>query len=147
MSTQLHRSALVLHSAQQMYDLVNDLETYPEFLPWCQGAEILLTEGDELEAALVVAKGGIRQRFTTRNRLEAGRSIQMQLLDGPFSRLQGRWSFQPLAETACKVCFELEFEFSSRLLAMTVGPIFNHAANTMVDAFCQRAKEIYGRSK
>lgn len=144
MSTQLHRSALVMHSAAEMYRLVNDLDSYPDFLPWCQGAEVLLTEGDELEAALVVAKGGMRQRFTTRNRLEENRAIHMMLLDGPFSRLQGVWRFQPLSDNACKVCFDLEFEFSSRLLAMTLGPIFNHAANTMVDAFCQRAKKVYG---
>ncbi len=92
----------------------------------------------------MIAKGGLRQSFSTRNRLEEDRAIHMALKSGPFSRLHGVWRFAPLAENACKVTFELEFDFSSRLLSMTVGPVFNHAANTMVDVFCQRAKEIYG---
>lgn len=143
MPHQIDKSALVMHSAERMFALVNDVERYPEFLPWCAGAEIHHHGDYELTASLEVARGGVRHRLTTRNELLAPQTINMVLVEGPFQNLRGRWDFRPLDETACKVMLMLEFEFSGALARMTFGPVFNHAANTMVDAFCRRADAVY----
>lgn len=143
MPLSIHRSALVMHSADQMYALVNDVQSYPQFLPWCATAQISEQGADFVVATLEVAKGGVRQRFTTRNTLGDQR-IDMALVDGPFSRLGGYWEFHPLREDACKVSLTLEFELKQGLAKMAFGPVFNQAANSMVDAFCARAKQIYG---
>ena len=140
----VRRNALVMHSAAQMYALVNDIRSYPAFLPWCSGARIISETSAEIIASLDVAKGGVKKTFTTRNELTEDRIIKMELVDGPFQRLAGSWSFKALSEKACKVELDLEFEFSGRLMAVMLGPIFNEAANTMVAAFCKRADEIYG---
>ena len=138
------RSALIMHSAREMYDLVADVESYPEFLPWCSGARIVRQEGDIIEASLSLAKGALSYKFATRNRMVPGESIDMQLLEGPFSHLSGGWSFNALGDEGCKVSLDLDFELSSRLLQATVGPVFGKAMNKMVEAFCQRAEQIYG---
>lgn len=143
MPHQIDKSALVMHSAERMYALVNDVARYPEFLPWCAGAEVHQQDDSELTASLEVAKGGVRHRLTTRNALTAPSTIDMTLVDGPFQNLRGRWDFQPLNEGACKVMLRLEFEFSGTLARMTFGPVFSQAANTMVDAFCRRADAVY----
>ncbi len=132
-----------MHSAEQMYALVNDVASYPQFLPWCATATLLEEGGDFVVACLEVAKGGVRQRFTTRNTL-ADYRIDMALVEGPFSQLGGFWEFHPLREDACKVSLTLEFELKQGLAKMAFGPVFNQAANSMVDAFCARAKHIYG---
>ena len=143
MSHSVHRSALVNYSAQQMFDLVNDIEAYPQFMDGCVGAKILKREGDWLEARLDLSRGGVHQSFITRNHLQAPHSMSMTLVDGPFKRLQGGWKFTPLADNACKVTFELEFELQNRLLGMAVGKLFETVANKQVDALCERARKIY----
>ena len=144
MSYRIDKSALVWHSAEQMFGLVNDIRRYPEFLPWCAGTEIHEESLSEIIASLEVAKGGIRQRLTTRNRLLEPAKIEMALVDGPFQNLRGHWDFLALDEYACKVMLKLEFQFSGSLSRMTFGPVFNQAANTLVDAFCKRADSLYG---
>ena len=138
------RSALIMHSAGQMYDLVADVESYPEFLPWCQSAQILTQEGDIVEASLSLAKGSLGYEFATRNRMAPGESIDMRLLKGPFSYLHGAWSFKALGDEGCKVSLDLEFELSNPLLQATIGAVFGQAMNKMVEAFCQRADQLYG---
>ncbi|WP_330926014.1 type II toxin-antitoxin system RatA family toxin [Candidatus Sororendozoicomonas aggregata] len=138
------RSALVMFPAQAMYDLVNDVESYPQFLPWCESARILREDGAQVDAALMVAKGGIRQEFSTTNQLNYGKSIHMELLDGPFSYLSGTWHFKPLGPEGCKVSLEMDFEVSNSLLKATLGPMFGQVMNTMVDAFSGRAEKVYG---
>ena len=126
-----------------MYALVDDVERYPEFLPWCGGAEILSREGDTVHAAIRIDFRGIRQRFSTENRMQPPRLIEMKLIHGPFRHLDGSWSFKPLGAEACKVELRLHYEFSSKLLEKIVGPVFNYIANTFVEAFVRRAKTIY----
>ena len=133
------------YSQQQMFDLVADVARYPEFLPWCAGAEVHERTDAEIMASLEIAKGGVRHRLTTRNQLLMPESIEMKLVDGPLKNLTGRWHFRSLDDNACKVILTLEFEFGGSLSRMTFGPVFNQAANTMVDAFCRRADEIYRR--
>ena len=140
----ISRSSLVMYSAQQMYALVSDIESYPEFLPGCAGGAILKQDGEWVEASLELAKGGLQHAFTTRNRMLSGESIEMHLLEGPFKRLKGVWTFTALGDTGCKVSLNLEFEMSSSLTQMTVGAMFGHMVNKMVDAFAQRAKQVYG---
>jgi len=145
MTQKIERSALVRHSAREMFALVSDVEAYPEFLPWCGNA--LRHVGDnehQVTASLEVVRGGISQRFTTRNHLDPHRSIRMELVDGPFRHLRGHWHFVELREDACKVKLELEFDVDGRVARFAFGNIFHQAANTMVDAFCRRASEIYG---
>lgn len=140
----ISRSALVMYSAQQMYDLVSDIEAYGEFLPGCAGGRIDHQEGERLEATLEVAKAGLRHRFSTRNKMTPGKSIEMQLLEGPFKHLSGIWTFQPLGESGCKVSLDLEFEMSSKLTQATLGSLIGEMMNAMVDAFGKRATQIYG---
>lgn len=144
MSHSVQRSALVNYSAQQMFDLVNDIEAYPQYMEGCVGARILKREVDWLEARLELSKAGVTQSFVTRNYLQPPTSMTMTLVDGPFSRLQGCWNFSPLGDSACKVSFELEFAFKNRLLAMAAGKVFESLANKQVDALCVRAKQVYG---
>lgn len=143
MAHQIDKTALVMHSADRMFELVNDIARYPEFLPWCSAAEIHDQTGEEVTASLEIAKGGISHRLTTRNQLLMPDTIEMNLVDGPFRNLRGRWHFKALDDNACKVILTLEFEFSGSLSRMTFGPVFSQAANTMVDAFCQRADSLY----
>lgn len=139
----VERSALINYSAQQMFDLVNDIEAYPQYMDGCVGAQVLQRETDWLEARLDLSKGGVRQSFVTRNQLKPPRVMTMSLVDGPFSRLDGRWQFTPLNDQACKVSFTLDFELQNRLLGMAVGKLFEGMVNKQVDALCQRAKQIY----
>ena len=140
----ISRSALVMYSAEQMYDLVSDIESYAEFLPGCAGGRIDRQEGEQLEATLEVAKAGLRHSFSTRNKMIPGKSIEMQLLEGPFKHLSGVWTFQPLGDDGCKVSLELEFEMSNKLTQATLGGLIGQMMNAMVDAFGKRAKQIYG---
>ncbi|MCK7596180.1 type II toxin-antitoxin system RatA family toxin [Microbulbifer sp. CAU 1566] len=144
--TKIERSALVMFSAEQMFDLVNDVASYPQFLPGCRGAEILHRDGETLEARLDLSRAGISQSFVTRNRLQRPEKMELVLVDGPFSEFNGCWTFTPLAENACKVAFTLEFRAQNRLLGAAAGKLFSGIANQMVDAMCERAKQIYGES-
>lgn len=139
------RSALVMFSAQQMYELVNDIDSYPQFLPGCVASRIVSESDTSITAALDVAKVGIRKTFTTRNELKPHRHISVELVDGPFKALNGGWSFTPLDEDACKVELKLHFEFTSRLVEMAFGGVFKELANAMVHSFSERAREVYGR--
>jgi ribosome-associated toxin RatA of RatAB toxin-antitoxin module len=140
----VERSALVNYSAQQMFDLVNDIEAYPQYMDGCVGAQILRREGDWLEARLDLSKGGVSQSFVTRNELFAPHTMTLSLIDGPFSHLEGKWQFTPLGEHACKVIFILDFMLKNRLLGVAVGRLFESMVNKQVDALCARAKTIYG---
>jgi len=131
--------------------LVDDIESYPQFLPWCRSAAILSRDEDEVRASLELAKGAIQKSFTTLNRNQKNKMIEMRLVEGPFKQLEGFWRFNQLVnsredtQVACKVSLDLEYEFSNALLAMTVGPVFNQIANKLVDAFSQRAVTVYGK--
>jgi ribosome-associated toxin RatA of RatAB toxin-antitoxin module len=144
--TQIERSALVMHSAEQMFDLVNDVEKYPQFLPGCRNAEVLHSDEQTLEARLDLSRAGIRQSFVTRNRLQRPTSMELELVDGPFSEFAGHWEFKPLGEDACKVQFSLSFAIRNRLVAVAVGKLFSELANQMVGAMSARADEVYGKS-
>lgn len=140
---QIQRSALVHFSAEQMYRLVNDVDSYPEFLPGCVGSQIIDQDEQTMTASVQVAKAGIRNEFTTQNTLHPHDKIELKLVKGPFKQLSGAWYFQSLSEDACKVILELEFEFSNRLVAMAFGKIFKELAGAMVQAFSNRAKQVY----
>jgi ribosome-associated toxin RatA of RatAB toxin-antitoxin module len=141
----VEKSVLVEYPAERMYRLVEDVERYPEFLPWCGGARVISRDGDTLRAEVLIDFRGIRQRFSTENRAQPPQSIEMKLVEGPFRHLDGLWRFKPLGDQACKIEFHLHYEFSSRLLGKLVGPVFNYIANTFVDAFVHRAEVLYGK--
>ncbi len=143
--TSIHKSALVPYSAHEMFQLVADIASYSGFLPWCSGARILSHEPGLIVAAIDVAYSGIQKTFTTQNRLHTDSEIEMRLVSGPFSHLQGYWRFQPLDAQASKISLDLEFRFSNKLWGGLFGPAFNQIANSMVDSFHQRAHEIYGK--
>lgn len=144
--TVISRSALVRHSADAMYALVNDIESYPDYLSGCVGAEVLRREEGLMEARLDLAKAGMRYSFTTRNRLVPPHRVELSLVEGPFKRFEGYWQFQPLAERASKVTLELDFEMAGgRLLGFASKPIFHGIANEMVDALVRRANDVYGK--
>ncbi|HLD66679.1 MAG TPA: type II toxin-antitoxin system RatA family toxin [Pseudomonas sp.] len=143
MSTRIQRSALLPYPAQVLYDLVNDVARYPEFLHWCSKTEVLEVSDSLMRASLGVAKGGLSQRFVTRNTLVYGQSIEMNLEEGPFNQLHGVWVFKALGDKACKISLDLTFDYAGPLVRATLGPLFNQAANTLVDAFCQRAKQLH----
>lgn len=144
MAHSVQRSALVNYTAQQMFDLVNDIEAYPHYMDGCVGAQVLQREDNWLEARLDIKKAGVAQSFITRNQLQPPTTMTMTLVDGPFSHLHGCWRFTPLSDSACKVSFELEFELKNRLLGMAMGKVFETLANRQVDALCARAQHIYG---
>jgi ribosome-associated toxin RatA of RatAB toxin-antitoxin module len=142
--TTVEKSALVKFSALQMFQLVEDIESYPEFLPWCSGSRILSRNGDIVEAELIIAKGGFNKSFATRNISDPGGRITISLLNGPFSHLEGVWDFMPLRADASKISLNLQFEMSGKLAALAFGVVFNQICNTMVSSFTQRAKQLYG---
>jgi len=137
------RSAIVEHSAAEMYALVDDIESYPRFLPWCIAATVHERTPAGVRATLTAGMRGVRQSFTTQNANQPGRSIDMRLVHGPFRRFAGRWRFKPLSAAACKVEFTLEYELSGPVARM-FGRLFDQIADTMVDAFTRRADERHG---
>lgn len=138
------RSALLPFSAEQMFDLVNNVSAYPEFLPWCSESRVLESSELEMVASLTISKAGMSHRFTTRNHMERPERIRLTLVDGPFSRLEGSWQFTQLGDDGCKTEMNLSFDFSSTVLNATLGKVFSQAADSMVDAFCERARSVYG---
>jgi ribosome-associated toxin RatA of RatAB toxin-antitoxin module len=140
----ISRTALLNYSAEQMYQVVNQVEDYPEFLPWCGGVQVISRTEHDLKASILIEKLGIRQSFSTHNHMEPGRRIEMRLIDGPFSHLYGEWEFKPLDESACKIQFEIEFEVSNGLMKLALGKLFEQIANTMVDSFIARAQQKFG---
>ncbi len=141
--TTVSKSALVRFPGHLMYELVEDVESYPQFLPWCSKSRILRRSGDVVDAELEIAKAGFHKSFATRNTLLAPNEIRISLLEGPFSHLEGVWTFTPLRQDASKISMELEFEMSSKLANLAFGTLFNQICNTMVDAFSDRAKQVY----
>ena len=129
-----------------MFSLVDDIASYPEFLPWCGGAEVHYREGNVVEATLELRRGSLSKRFRTRNAATDRRTIAMQLVDGPFRHLAGDWSFTQLGDSGSKVELELEFEFSNRLIDAMLGSYFEDTCNSLVDAFTRRAESIFGES-
>lgn len=128
-----------------MFDLVADVDRYQDFLPWCGDSRVLRRDVDEMEACIQISKAGIERTFTTRNRLQHGKMMEMRLVEGPFRHLEGFWRFQALREDACKVSLDLDFEFSNKMITLAFGKVFTQIANTLVDAFVQRARTVYGR--
>ena len=146
--TRVSRSAVVPFSPAKMYRLVNAIDTYPRFLPACHDASIWSQTAHEIKASLTLQKGPLKMAFTTRNRLSPDRRIDMKLEEGPFKRLDGVWSFEPIGEEGgeggCVVTFELDYEFTNRILKATVGKLFEPLAGSLVDACCRSARQVYG---
>jgi ribosome-associated toxin RatA of RatAB toxin-antitoxin module len=139
------RSALVPYRANEMFALVDDIESYPEFLPWCHQSEVHNRTSEVVEATLELHKGSVSNKFTTRNRRKEFESIDLTLLGGPFRHLIGGWQFKDLGDDGCKVLLELEFEFESRTLDMVFGSFFESTCNSLVEAFTQRAQAVFGK--
>lgn len=137
------RSAIVEHSAAEMYALVDGVEAYPEFLPWCARAVVHERKPGATRATLTVGLHGLRHSFTTQNDNRPGEAIDMRLVEGPFRRFRGEWRFVPLGEHACRIEFTLEYEFSSRTLGRLLAPLFDGIADSMVEAFVRRAGELH----
>ncbi len=143
--SKIQRSALVHYSAAEMYALVNDVDDYANFLPWCRSSKVISSSETEMTASVEIAKGVLNQTFTTHNTLEKDRRITIALKDGPFKQLEGYWLFEPLkTDNACKVSLNLDFEFNSAMISIAAKPIFTQIANSLVDSFCKRAVEVYG---
>lgn len=141
----ISRNALVPYSTEEMYKLVAAIEDYPKFLPWCRSTDVMSRTEHEVKASIEIARGALNKSFATLNRMQCNKMIEMRLLQGPFKHLQGFWRFDELkADSACKISFDLDFEFENRLVAMVAGPVFSQIANSMVEAFTKRAIEVYG---
>lgn len=140
----IEHSALLAHSARSMFDLVNDVEQYPQYLAGCERAEVLERGEDYMVARLHLARHGVRFSFTTRNRLVPWERVELALVDGPFQRLSGEWRFQPLSDTACKVTLAMQFELANRLLGMATAKVMRGVAADLVTAMVRRAKQVYG---
>ena len=141
----ISRSALVPFSAEQMYKLVVNVGAYHEFLPWCGDSQELERGDDWIKGSVTITKGGLNKTFTTKNYLKENEQIELTLVDGPFKALQGFWKFAALKKDACKISLELDYEFSSKMLGLVVGPVFNQIANAMVDSFVKEAYKKYGK--
>ena len=126
-----------------MYRLVADVPAYPQFLPWCRAAQVHYADEFVTQASLTIAKGPLHKSFTTENRLFAEHRIEIALVDGPFRQLNGCWSFENLGDEGARVTLQMEFEISGALLSRTLQPVFSEIANTMVEAFCKRARDLY----
>lgn len=127
-----------------MFELVNNIDDYSQFLNWCDSSSILNQSDDQITASVEINKGGIKQTFSTLNTLTPYQSIAMELVDGPFDELSGEWRFEPLGENAAKIHLDLQFKFKSMLIDMALSPVFKNIANSQLDSFVERAKYIYG---
>ena len=143
----VRKSVLLWYSPAEMYQLVTGIEDYPRFLPWCDHAQIIERRDDGVTARIGLAYAGVRHAFTTRNEHVPGREVRLHLVNGPFSQLEGVWTFTPVGEgdqRACRIDLKMDYGFSNRLLATLVGPVFDKIAASFVDAFVQRAEQVYG---
>ena len=141
----IKRSALVHYSPAEMYTLVNDVATYPKFLPWCKSSKVISESDSEMIARVEIARGALKKSFTTKNKLHENNKIEITLVDGPFKALHGAWTFHPLKrDDACKIELDLVFQFDSGLVSLAARPVFTQIANSLVDAFSKRAVEVYG---
>lgn len=143
----VHKSVFLGYSAEQMFALVEQVEDYPRFLPWCGGVDVRERGDNSVVASLAIHYHGVRHSFTTSNLNTPPSMITMRLVDGPFKSLDGVWTFKALRLDACKIEFDLHYEFSSRLLESIVGPVFGMITNSMVDSFCKRAETVYGSNR
>ena len=143
----IHKRTTVPYSADEMYALVNDIESYPEFLRWCKDARVINRTETHLQATVFIAAGKIKQSFTTENSMQPGRGINMQLVEGPFKYLTGSWSFTPVSEKESNITLDIDFEFKNKLLKLALNHTFNHIMDSMVNSFSQRAVEIYGKRR
>ena len=142
----VEKTVLVAYSAEQMFSLVDHVEDYPKFLPWCGGARVAPLEDNAALATVYIDYHGLKQSFTTENRRSPPHQIDITLQDGPFKHLDGRWRFIPLSPSACKIEFSLHYEFSNKLLGKMFGPVFHYIATSFVDAFIQRAEKVYANT-
>ena len=145
----VNKSVLLWYSPVEMYQLVTAVETYPQFLPWCDRAEVLEQHPDGVTARIGLAYAGVRHAFTTRNEHVPGETVVVKLVDGPFSLLDGTWLFKPIGredspQQACRIEFDLRYAFSSTALEVVVSPVFDKVAATFVDSFVRRAEAVYG---
>jgi ribosome-associated toxin RatA of RatAB toxin-antitoxin module len=140
----VHKTVLMQYSAEQMFALVDRVEDYPQFLPWCGGVDVKTRSEENLVATLKINYHGLTQSFTTENSNTPPTGMVMRLVEGPFKQFEARWHFKPLADDACKIEFNMEYEFSNRLLETIIGPVFSMIANSFVDSFCKRAEVVYG---
>ena len=138
---EVKRSALIAESPERMYALINDIERYPEFVPWCTAARVESRKEGEAVATLTIKRGPLRAEFTTRNLLEPGKRVLMQFVSGPFSVLEGLWTLTPLGDLGCRVELEMRFEFANRVAGTLFAPLFEDTAASLVDAFVKRARE------
>ena len=144
---QVKKSILLWYTAREMYELVLNVRAYPQFMPWCERAEVLEESDEGMTARLSLSYRGVRQSFTTRNTHVVDRSVTMKLVDGPFSRLDGHWEFAPVGAadaSACRIQFQMNYTFANTALELVVSPVFDRIANTFVDAFVERAERVYG---
>lgn len=141
----IQQSLEVPYTVSEMYQLVDNIDSYSEFLPWCTESQVLERNEDEVNATLTLSGGGFSKSFTTCNRLQKNKMIEIRLVHGPFKQLEGFWAFEKTKTNGCKVSLSLEFEFSSLLLSMAFGPVFHQVATALVDAFSDRAKQVYGK--
>lgn len=142
--TVINRHALVPYTAAQMFALVGDIESYPDFLPWCTATRVLSRDADEVRATIALSKSGVSKEFTTCNRSQPDKMIEIRLLEGPFKHLQGYWRFDPLGEQGCKISLDMEFEFANKMMSLVLGPVFSQIASSLVEAFEKRAVQVYG---
>lgn len=140
----VEKSVLIERSAEQMFNLVDDVEAYPEFLPWCNRTQVEYRDTAKTIATLNISYLSVKSHFTTENHKDFPHRMTLRLVDGPFRRLEGLWLFKRLSDTACKIEFELAYEFSSKMFEKVIGPVFNQITNTLVDAYVRRADDVYG---
>ena len=142
----VEKTVLIGYSAEAMFDLVDDVENYPQFLPWCNQTQVDFRDAVKTVATLHICYLGVKSHFTTQNEKKRPAEMTICLVEGPFRQLEGTWRFKPLSEQACKIEFQLQYVFSNKFLEKIVGPVFNQISNTLVDAFVRRAEIVYGAS-
>ncbi len=142
--TEISKTTVVPYTPNEMYALVNDIESYPAFLPWCIAAKILSKKEESLIASLSLAMGKIKQSFTTENTMREGLRIDIRLIDGPFKHLSGYWKFNPEDEQSCHIQLHMNYEFKNKIIKYALGKVFYIVMNTLVESFVQRAQQIYG---
>lgn len=143
--TRIRKQERVTFSAKEMYSLVNDISSYPDFLPWCTETNVIESNGDALTASVSIAVGKIKQTFTTANKMQVNKSISMRLLEGPFKELNGHWKFKDDHHGGCSVSLDMQFEFKNKIIKHTLGTVFHKIIDSLVDAFIERARVVYGR--
>ena len=142
--TKISKATVVPYTPEEMYVLVNDIESYPAFLPWCSAAKILTQQDESLTATLSLALGKIKQSFTTENTMQDGSRIEIQLIEGPFKHLSGYWKFNPEDEQSCHIQLHMDFEFKNKIIKHTLGKAFYKVMDSLVESFAQRAQQVYG---